>query len=79
MSDGITYCAKCQHHSRPSKSAPPWRWMCVKHPRLEGFGFVTEDTWDDAPPFLYCVSVNGGRCPLYEPADPKQMKMEIGK
>ncbi len=51
---------------RDSKGSPPWRWMCAKHKRLDGFGFVTRDTWDEAPPFLYCNNVNGGVCPLFE-------------
>lgn len=38
----------------------------MKHPRLEGFGFVVKGTWIDKPPYLYCRDVNGGACPLFE-------------
>ena len=61
-----TLCVECEHCSKPSKSTPPWLWLCREHKRLEGFGFVTRDTWDNAPPFLRCKDVNGGACPLFE-------------
>ncbi|KKM19363.1 hypothetical protein LCGC14_1656450 [marine sediment metagenome] len=60
-----TYCHDCDH--RTNGQAPPWRWMCLKHPRLDGFGYVTRKTWDNFPPYLFCHHVNGGACPLFEP------------
>jgi hypothetical protein len=60
-----TYCNRCTHVFRVYKNDPPQRWLCSRHPRLEGFGFVTETTWDNAPPYLYCRDVNGGKCPMY--------------
>ena len=62
-----TICADCDNLSQTGKSDPPWRWLCVKHKRLDGFGFVTQDTWDSMPPYLYCKDVNGGACPLFKP------------
>ncbi len=41
--------------------------LCIKHPRLDGFGFVRYDEWDRLAPYLFCRDVNGGACPLYEP------------
>lgn len=70
-----TYCADCKHVFKERKSDPPWRWMCVKHKRMDGFGFVTKDCWDDMPPFLYAKDVNGGDCPLFEREDGKQMRL----
>jgi hypothetical protein len=67
----ITYCERCANVYRLDRRDPPWRWMCIRHRRMEGFGFVTTGTWDDAPPYLYCRDVNGGQCPLYEPLEPE--------
>jgi|ETNvirnome_2_130_1030620.scaffolds.fasta_scaffold00094_38 hypothetical protein len=63
----ITLCARCDNLHPDSKGKPPWRWMCSKHPRMEGYGFVTETQWDNFDPWLYCRDVNGGCCPLHEP------------
>ena len=70
MSD-FTYCADCEFASGKDK-LPPWRWMCLQHKRAEGYGFVTKTTWDDAPPYLFAKDVNGGHCPLFEPARTNQ-------
>lgn len=63
----ITYCHNCEHLHPNSEKMNPWRWMCLKHPRREGFGYVTPDKWDDFPPYLFCRDLNGGACPLWEP------------
>ena len=70
-----TYCADCAHRHQVGRSDAPYRWLCTKHPRLEGFGFVTKDKWDDMPPYLFCKDVNGGMCPLFEKDPGKQMKL----
>lgn len=62
----ITYCINCDNVAEDSRKRDPWYWLCTKHPRLEGFGFVTNTTWDRAPPYLRCVDCNGGACPLYK-------------
>jgi hypothetical protein len=49
--------------------------MCIKHKRMEGFGFVTAGMWDDMPPYLYAKDVNGGACPLFEKAAPGQIRL----
>lgn len=67
MSNDFTYCNECDHLSPGTKSQAPYRWLCTKHPRHDGFGFVTREAWDDRPPFLYCKDVNAGACPIYEP------------
>ena len=61
----ITFCSDCAHKRQDSESQPPWYWYCNRHPRLEGFGFVTR-RWRPDPPFLKCVDLNGGACPLFE-------------
>lgn len=62
-----TYCRTCEHQGQDSKSSPPWYWYCRRVPRLDGYGWVTELSWTDAPPFAYCKDINHGRCPLWEP------------
>ena len=84
----MTYCCRmnsdqsltwCAHVHEDSKRSQPWQWLCTKHPRMtgNGFGFVTNHTWDNAPPFLFCKDVNQGACPLYEPDAGSQIKMEV--
>ena len=75
MSDGPTYCEKCANLHAPNKNDHPRYWMCVKHRRLEGFSYVMKGVWSKFPPYLYCNDVNGGACPLYEPAEPRQIKL----
>ncbi len=74
MQHDLTFCDGCDNVIR-EKNAPPYRWLCVKHKRAEGMGFVTPTTWDGAPPYLYCKDVNGGYCPLYVKATPGQMRL----
>jgi hypothetical protein len=62
-----TFCDACDHVDPQTRKHPPHRWTCLRHPRLEGAGFVVRGQWVDAPPHLYCKDTNGGLCPLYEP------------
>lgn len=61
-----TLCSNCRHVYLANKSDQPWYWMCIKHKRADGYGFVTQDTWVSKPPYLFCRDVNGGACPLFE-------------
>jgi len=72
--DAPTLCEDCDNVIR-EKSAPPFRWLCCKHKKLEGFGFVTKTTWDNGEPYMRCHVVNAGLCPLYQKAAPGQMTM----
>ena len=63
-----THCAECDYVHAGSRKEQPWRWMCVKHKRLGGYGFVIGEAWETAPPYLHCKDVNGGACPLFTPA-----------
>lgn len=74
MQRELTFCERCAHVYKPDKNDAPWRWLCIKHRRVEGFGFVTTGAWDGFPPYLYCKDVNGGQCPLYEEAEAPQEK-----
>ncbi len=71
-----TWCQDCAHVYKPLKGSPPWQWLCVKHKRISGMGYVAPDMWVEAEPYLRCVNVNGGACVLFERADPRQLKLE---
>ena len=60
------FCEDCDHLHSDRKKHPAY-WMCLKHKRAEGFGFVTKTKWDSFPPYMYCQHINSGLCPLYEP------------
>ncbi len=69
--DKLTYCVDCDNLSE-IQSGHPRYWMCLKFPRLiEGFGHVTKNGWDKAPPYMFCININGGNCPLFEPKKEK--------
>ena len=70
-----TLCKDCDHVEPTSRKAHPWRWLCTRHKRGEGFGFVTDEAWDKFPPYLYCADVNGGFCPLYAPLRDGQIQL----
>lgn len=64
---GVTFCALCEWVDPQSRKQAPHRWLCVRHKRIEGMGFVVPGQWVNAEPYLRCRDVNGGICQLYEP------------
>lgn len=66
MNDKETICEECEHSHPENKHRQPYSHMCMKFPRMEGFGFVTRTRWDKFDPWMYCVGINGGACPLFE-------------
>lgn len=62
----MTVCEDCDHLHTQRPADKPWMWMCTKHKRAGGYGFVNR-TFSDAVPYLYCKDVNQGFCPLFEP------------
>ena len=66
MASQITFCQTCAHPVE--KKGPTHLWMCLKHQNHGGQGFVSEEFWEGDRPYLRCVTVNGGACPLYEEA-----------
>ena len=66
--DLTVYCEKCEHHCVPYPSAKdkPWSHICLKHRRVDGYGYVVENyTWE--PPYRRCDAMNpDGMCPLWE-------------
>lgn len=73
--DGFTWCHDCDFLHRENRNDPPYRWLCMRHKRADGFGFVTRGTWDNAPPYLYAKDVNGGFCPLFKRRANGQMNL----
>jgi len=72
----VTHCENCIHCDKVGKEIHPRAWLCMKHKRLEGFGFVST-TGRGLPPYLNCYQVNGGACPLYSENDIKQRDLKL--
>jgi hypothetical protein len=62
-----TFCRDCDHVVEDTRKRSPHQWLCGRHKRLEGQGFVDPDLWIEMEPFLKCSVVNGGICLLFEP------------
>jgi len=73
--DGPTFCEDCEHVYVVNKNDSPRYWLCIKHKRGDGMGYVARGTWTNAVPYLYCRDVNSGFCPLYEKASGSQMRL----
>lgn len=69
-----TFCEDCDNVIR-DKSTPPFRWLCAKHKKREGFGHVTRTHWDNGEPYVRCNQINFGACPTFVKATPGQMRM----
>jgi hypothetical protein len=41
--------------------------VCLKFPRIEGFSPVAPKAWVDAEPYMRCLGINGGLCPMFAP------------
>ena len=46
-----TFCEACDHVHPESRKRVPSQWLCVKFPRLEGYGFVAPNVWAAMEPF----------------------------
>ncbi|MBW3095673.1 hypothetical protein [Pseudohoeflea coraliihabitans] len=62
-----TWCSDCRNVVSDTRKRHPGSWLCRKHKRLEGMGFVDRDYWSREEPFMRCVNINGGDCPLFDP------------
>lgn len=63
----ITACEDCDHVAPDTRRQSPTRWVCLKFPRIEGFSPVAPKAWVDAEPYMRCVGINGGLCPVFAP------------
>lgn len=65
MNTERTFCESCDHVHGESRKRSPQSWLCVMFPRMEGYGFVAPKVWAESEPYMKCVGINGGSCPLY--------------
>lgn len=65
--DRPTYCETCDNVYAATRKQNPSQWLCVKFPRLEGQGYVARQAWVEQQPYMRCVGINGGFCPLWAP------------
>lgn len=64
----VTQCESCDYRHAISENRPPWRWLCSRFPRLPWADDIDKDgKWTGFDPYMTCVGINGGLCPLYEP------------
>jgi hypothetical protein len=63
----ITFCEDCDNVESSTRSRNPNSWICLKFPRKDGHGFVSETWWSRNEPYMRCVGINGGACPLFKP------------
>ena len=61
-----TFCEDCDHVVVESRKRLPPQWLCSKFPRMEGMGYVAPNKWAEMEPFMRCVNINGGECPMFE-------------
>lgn len=67
-----TFCSQCEWVVAESRKRHPGQWLCSRHKRLDGHGFVDPDYWSNEEPFLKCRDTNHGACPLFTPIREKQ-------
>ena len=75
---GPHFCEECDHVFREYAAAPEYLWLCLKHPREHGHGFVSRTIRDgNLPPYLRCKDVNGGYCYLFKPKADGQTNLQL--
>lgn len=67
-----TFCTQCDNVVAETRKRHPSGWLCIRHKRLEGMGFVNPEYWSNDEPYLKCKDVNSGACPLFTPIREKQ-------
>jgi hypothetical protein len=58
-----TDCITCDNVVEHTRRKHPSQWLCIKAPRLNGYGFV-DPTWCDEA-YMRCIGINGGKCSMY--------------
>lgn len=72
-----TYCEHCDNVEASSRKRLPSYWLCIKFPRLEGQGFVAPNRWAEMEPYMRCVNINGGACPMWAPLRNGQRELGV--
>ena len=62
-----TLCSDCDNVEAGSRKTNPRNWLCRMHKRRHAEGFISPTYWAENEPFLRCVNVNAGSCPLFTP------------
>lgn len=70
-----TACEDCDNVSAATRKSHPARWTCLKFPIVEGYSPVAPKMWVGSEPYMRCVGINGGKCPLFTPLRDGQMEM----
>ena len=65
--DILTACEDCDNVHGDTRKQSPSRWVCMKFPRTKRFSPVAPRAWVGSDPFMRCVGINGGLCPLFTP------------
>lgn len=61
----VTPCQDCDNVHSDTRKLAPRQWVCIRFPRLPGLNSVAPTVWTDREPFMRCVGINGGFCPLF--------------
>ncbi len=62
--NGETFCDQCDFLGNPSDN--PYRWYCLKQPKIDGVGHLSK-TYRAKDPYMLCSGINGGACSLFQP------------
>lgn len=72
----FTHCSDCEHVTSESRKGKWYGWTCIKFPNLGGGGFVTNDI-RETEPYMKCVGINGGKCPLWQRRKDNQVNLNL--
>lgn len=75
MAMGLTACEDCDNVHPDTRKQSPARWVCMRFPRVEGLSAVAPKAWVDAEPYMRCVGINGGLCPVFQKRRDGQKEM----
>jgi hypothetical protein len=62
-----TPCETCDHVHPATANKEPWKWMCLKFPRLAGLDPVAPTQRIVLEPYNRCTAINVGFCPVWQP------------
>lgn len=62
----LTPCEDCENVHLDTRKWSPDRWACVRFPRLPNLSPVAPKAGVGNPPYMRCVGINGGFCPLFQ-------------
>lgn len=72
----ITLCKNCEYLHPDTNKRHEKYWLCMKCPRIETDNFLTDEK-RITEPYMYCIGINGGKCPMYKPKRTTQKELEV--